>query len=123
MQQVQRGARLPGELGRVLLLLVRLPLAAWGVLTHVATYFVVDRIARRPERTVDVVSTYKVFGALLLYPLTWLTVAACESSIWKAPLRSPPTLKAFARNTCSASNVGVNNCRTYACVKASIDSN
>lgn len=56
-------------------LVVRLPLAAIGYALDALPYQAVSLIARRVPGA-DQKATWKVFGALVLYPLTWLAEAA-----------------------------------------------
>ncbi|MEM1203224.1 MAG: lysophospholipid acyltransferase family protein [Acidobacteriota bacterium] len=57
------------------LLLVRLPLGFVGILINALPYRLADVLSRRFGSSRDVVATYKVFPALVLYPVTWLAVA------------------------------------------------
>jgi 1-acyl-sn-glycerol-3-phosphate acyltransferase len=60
--------------GRSLLrLLVHLPLAAIGTLLNYPVYRLIGEIVQRVLRLpADQTATYKVFGALLLFPLAWI---------------------------------------------------
>jgi 1-acyl-sn-glycerol-3-phosphate acyltransferase len=59
--------------GRTLLgLVVHLPLAALGTLLNYPTYRLIGAIVKRATRDPDQTATYKVFGALLLFPLSWI---------------------------------------------------
>jgi len=59
--------------GRALLrLLVHLPLAALGTVLNYPTYRLIGEIVKRATRDPDQTATFKVFGALLLFPLTWI---------------------------------------------------
>jgi glycerol-3-phosphate O-acyltransferase/dihydroxyacetone phosphate acyltransferase len=59
--------------GRSLLrLLVHLPLAAIGTILNYPAYRLIGAIVKRATRAQDQTATYKVFGALLLFPLAWL---------------------------------------------------
>jgi 1-acyl-sn-glycerol-3-phosphate acyltransferase len=61
---------------RVLLrLLVHLPLGVAGTLLNWPTYRLVGAGVRRATQDRDQVATYKLFGALLLFPATWLLEA------------------------------------------------
>jgi 1-acyl-sn-glycerol-3-phosphate acyltransferase len=51
--------------------LLALPVAAVGALLNVVPYQVVGRIAARPAVDRVVQATFKLFGALFLYPLAW----------------------------------------------------
>lgn len=59
----------------VLRLLLYLPLAALGTLLNWPTYRLVGAIAGRATREPDMPATYKVFGGLVLFPLTWVVEA------------------------------------------------
>jgi glycerol-3-phosphate O-acyltransferase/dihydroxyacetone phosphate acyltransferase len=56
-------------------MLLHLPLAAIGTLLNWPVYRLVGAIASRIAGKPDVTATYKVFGALFLYPVAWLLVA------------------------------------------------
>jgi glycerol-3-phosphate O-acyltransferase / dihydroxyacetone phosphate acyltransferase len=59
--------------GRSLLrLLIHLPLAAIGTVLNYPTYRLIGSIVKRATRDPDQAATFKVFGALLLFPLTWI---------------------------------------------------
>ncbi len=59
--------------GRSLLrLLVHLPVAAIGTVLNYLTYRLIGEIVKRATRDPDQTATFKVFGALLLFPLTWI---------------------------------------------------
>lgn len=59
--------------GRTLFrLLVYLPVAAAGTVLNWPPYRLAGEIARWAVRTADQKATYKVFGSLFLFPLTWL---------------------------------------------------
>jgi glycerol-3-phosphate O-acyltransferase/dihydroxyacetone phosphate acyltransferase len=59
--------------GRSLLrLLVHLPLAAIGTVLNYPVYRLIGEIVKRVNRNADQTATFKVFGALLLFPLTWI---------------------------------------------------
>jgi glycerol-3-phosphate O-acyltransferase/dihydroxyacetone phosphate acyltransferase len=65
-----------GVLGRVLGFLLLLPFALVGVLIHYPAYRLVGYLARRFSRDAeDVISTFKIVSAMLLFPLTWAAVA------------------------------------------------
>lgn len=52
------------------------PLALLGTVLNGLPYSVVGRIAAAGDRSLDQRATWKLFGALFLYPLTWLVEAA-----------------------------------------------
>jgi glycerol-3-phosphate O-acyltransferase/dihydroxyacetone phosphate acyltransferase len=65
-----------GVLGRVLGFLLLAPFALVGVLIHYPAYRLVGYLARRFSRDAeDVISTFKIVSAMLLFPLTWVAVA------------------------------------------------
>jgi 1-acyl-sn-glycerol-3-phosphate acyltransferase len=78
-------------IGRTLLrLLIHLPLAVLGSVLNWPTYrlvgFVAPLVARRAP---DQVATYKLVGAVLFFPLTWITEALLAAhwwGWWAAPL-------------------------------------
>jgi len=77
--------------GRTLLrLLIHLPLAILGTLLNWPTYRIIGPIATLVARGVpDQVATYKLFGAVLLFPLTWIAeflLAAHWLGWWAAPV-------------------------------------
>ena len=77
--------------GRTLLrLLIHLPLAILGTVLNWPTYRLIGPIATLVARGVpDQIATYKLFGAVLLFPLTWIAeslFAAHYLGWWAAPL-------------------------------------
>lgn len=59
--------------GRMLFrLLVYLPVAVVGTILNWPPYRIAGEIARWAVRTADQKATYKVFGSLFLFPLTWI---------------------------------------------------
>jgi 1-acyl-sn-glycerol-3-phosphate acyltransferase len=59
----------------LLRLLVHLPLAAVGTVLNILPYYLVRLASWFVRRSPDQVATYKVFGALVLYPLAWISEA------------------------------------------------
>lgn len=59
----------------VLRLLIHLPLAIVGTLLNLLPYWLVRLVALAIRKSPDQVATYKVFGGIVLYPLTWLAEA------------------------------------------------
>ncbi|MGH7314893.1 MAG: hypothetical protein ACREJS_01405, partial [Candidatus Rokuibacteriota bacterium] len=53
-------------------LLGGLPLALWGLASHVAPYWLTWAVARRLRPQPDVEATYKLVAGLVLYPLAWI---------------------------------------------------
>ena len=53
-------------------LVVMLPLALWGMLTHAVPYVLTDIIARRVMETPEEEATNKMAAGLVLYPLGWI---------------------------------------------------
>lgn len=56
----------------LLRLLVHLPVAVVGTVLTWPVYRLVGEIVKRAIRSSDQIATYKVFGALILFPLTWI---------------------------------------------------
>lgn len=63
----------------LLLLLVRLPLAALGTALNGLPFWTVHMVAPRMGKTPDVLATYKLFGSLVFYPLSWIVAASLLS--------------------------------------------
>ncbi len=57
------------------LLLFFLPLGLLGTLINFLPYQLAGIIARKASPTDDTLATYKLFGSLFLYPLTWIALA------------------------------------------------
>lgn len=78
--------------GRTLLRLVlHLPLAIVGTILNWVPYRLIGALAPRiAGDSADQTATYKLFGAVLLFPLTWITTAALAvrwtGAWWSAPL-------------------------------------
>jgi len=62
-------------------LLVASPVAALGTALHVVPYFAVEAVSRRVEDEPNQIATYKLFPALVFYPLTW-TLAGLAAGHW-----------------------------------------
>jgi 1-acyl-sn-glycerol-3-phosphate acyltransferase len=56
------------------------PFALVGIVLNVVPYRIVDAIARRRTRTPDEPATYKVLGAMFLFPFFWAVQAALVGS-------------------------------------------
>jgi hypothetical protein len=69
------------SLGSGLRWLVGLPAAAVGTLLNAAPWWLVGTIAERAAKTQDAVASYKLYGALLLYPAMWLLESAA-AALW-----------------------------------------
>jgi 1-acyl-sn-glycerol-3-phosphate acyltransferase len=74
----------------LLRLLIHLPLAAAGTLLNWVPYRLVGALATRfAAGSTDQIATYKLFGAVLLFPLTWTAAALLAvrwtGSWWAAP--------------------------------------
>jgi hypothetical protein len=54
-----------------LTLLVGVPLAAWGVASHVLPYWLTSLVARRLAPSADVTATVKLVAGAVLYPICW----------------------------------------------------
>lgn len=76
--------KLEASLARPLFLAVALfPLAAVGILLHAPAYQLVRFLAlRMASDSVDIAATVKLVSGLLLFPLTWITVAGFTYSQW-----------------------------------------
>lgn len=60
---------------RLILLPVLIPLACVGTLVHFPSYHGIGFLAKRmAKQDIDMLSTFKILGALLFFPLTWLLV-------------------------------------------------
>ncbi|HEY7512535.1 MAG TPA: 1-acyl-sn-glycerol-3-phosphate acyltransferase [Vicinamibacteria bacterium] len=57
------------------------PLAAAGMLLNVVPYRAVDALARHLTYSPDQPATYKVVGALVLFPLAWIVQAAVAATL------------------------------------------
>lgn len=78
-------------IGRTLLrLLIHLPLAILGTILNWPTYRLIGLIAPLVAKGIpDQVATYKLFGAVLFFPLTWIAEAVLAGrwlGWWSAPL-------------------------------------
>jgi 1-acyl-sn-glycerol-3-phosphate acyltransferase len=78
--------------GRTLLrLLIHLPLAVVGTILNWVPYRLIGALAARiAGDDADQTATYKLFGAVLLFPITWITAAVLAArwtgAWWAAPL-------------------------------------
>ena len=61
---------------------VRSPLGVIGTVMNVLPYRAVAWISRRLADSPDVVSTYKIFPSLVLFPLTWVAWATAAGWAW-----------------------------------------
>jgi 1-acyl-sn-glycerol-3-phosphate acyltransferase len=68
-------------LGRRLGFALAAPLAATGLMLNVVPYQAVDAVARTLTHTPDEPATYKVLGAMVLFPLAWAAQAAAAASL------------------------------------------
>ncbi len=68
----------------LLVLLVRLPLAAIGTVYNILPYRLAGWLSGRNVDAVDVTATYKLLASMLLYPLTWGSAAAAVAWVWGA---------------------------------------
>ncbi len=62
-------------LGQISICLLLAPIALVGTLVHYPAYRLAGYLSRRLGREQDVLSTFKISSAMLLFPLTWLAVA------------------------------------------------
>ncbi|MDX1999611.1 MAG: lysophospholipid acyltransferase family protein [Thermoanaerobaculia bacterium] len=79
------------------------PLALAGTVLNFLPYLVVDRVADAGDRSLDHRATWKLFGAIFLYPLAWLLQAGLAGLVagwpWAvalavaAPLTAYPALR------------------------------
>jgi glycerol-3-phosphate O-acyltransferase / dihydroxyacetone phosphate acyltransferase len=65
------------------LLTLLAPLGFVGMVVHFPAYHLIDFLAWRLSRDEDdVVSTIKVLGGMLFFPLSWIVVAVCSAWAW-----------------------------------------
>ena len=63
-----------------------LPFALVGILTHWPAYRLIGLLSKRLSKgEIDVVSTVKVAGAIVLFPMTWALLAGAGALSWGAP--------------------------------------
>ncbi len=74
-QHYDAGAVARFALREVALLLITLPLAAIGLCLHASGFWLTDTAVRIAHPEPDVEATYKIFGGVLFYPLTWCAEA------------------------------------------------
>ncbi len=67
----------------LLRLLVHLPLAAIGTLLNYPLYRLVGWVVKRLNRQPDQIATYKMMGALFLFPLTWTAEGFLAAHYWQ----------------------------------------
>ncbi|HEX6903464.1 MAG TPA: lysophospholipid acyltransferase family protein [Thermoanaerobaculia bacterium] len=63
-------------------LLVHLPLATIGTFLNYPVYRLVGSVVKRLNRQPDQIATYKMMGALFLFPLTWITEGFLAAHYW-----------------------------------------
>jgi glycerol-3-phosphate O-acyltransferase/dihydroxyacetone phosphate acyltransferase len=69
-------------ISRILFLGILLPMAVLGTIVHYPAYRLGGFVARRFSREAeDVISTFKIASALLLFPLTWIALAVAGYAI------------------------------------------
>ena len=73
-------------LGQIAVCLLLTPIAIIGTVVHYPAYRLAGYLSRRLGREQDVLSTFKIISAMLLFPLTWLAIGIIS---WK--LRDGPT--------------------------------
>jgi len=66
----------------LLAVLVGLPLAVAGALLNALPFFVVGRLANRPDLTIEVRATWKLFGGMFAYPVLWIAQGAVAAWWW-----------------------------------------
>jgi hypothetical protein len=64
-----------GLFSQIVVCLLLTPIALVGTLVHYPAYRLAGYLSRRLGREQDVLSTFKIISAMLLFPLTWLAVA------------------------------------------------
>jgi len=67
-------------------LLLTLPLAAWGMASHLLPYTLTALILRRIEPEPDEEATYKIIGSAVIYPLCWLVEGWLAWKLGRGPL-------------------------------------
>jgi glycerol-3-phosphate O-acyltransferase / dihydroxyacetone phosphate acyltransferase len=67
-------------------LLLALPLAAWGLASHVLPYTLTSLILRRIKPEPDEEATYKIIGSVVIYPLCWLAEGWLAWKLGREPL-------------------------------------
>src|SRR5204863_3594556 len=60
---------------QIVVCLLLTPIAAVGTVVHYPAYRLAGYLSRRLGREQDVLSTFKIISAMLLFPLTWLAIA------------------------------------------------
>jgi 1-acyl-sn-glycerol-3-phosphate acyltransferase len=73
-------------LGQILFCLVLTPIAVVGTMVHYPAYRLAGYLSQRIGREQDVLSTFKIISAMLLFPLTWLAIAVVSWRIGGWPL-------------------------------------
>lgn len=58
------------------------PFAAIGIVIHYPAYRLAGYLSRSLGREQDVLSTFKILSAMLLFPLTWIIVGAVSGSLY-----------------------------------------
>lgn len=76
-------------LGFLLHWLVGLPVAALGYLLNAMPYRLVGMLSNRLARTQDAFASYKLFAALVFFPVTWLAEAAAATAWLPGPTGWP----------------------------------
>jgi glycerol-3-phosphate O-acyltransferase/dihydroxyacetone phosphate acyltransferase len=66
----------------MLLLVVLLPLAVAGTVIHAPVWLLISVVARRFERSPDVVATVKALAGIVCYPLLWGALGALAAWRW-----------------------------------------
>ncbi len=67
-------------------LVLTLPLAAWGMASHLLPYTLTALILRRIKSEPDEEATYKIIGSVVIYPLCWLIEGWLAWKLGRGPL-------------------------------------
>jgi hypothetical protein len=87
-------ARLITQIGLCLLLI---PIAIVGTVVHYPAYRLAGYLSRRLGRELDVLSTFKIISAMLLFPLTWSVIGIVT---WKLSGGLAALVSIFAVSLC-----------------------
>ena len=82
------GATILNLLARILTCALMGPFALFGAAVHYPAYRLAGYLSRRLGTEQDVLSTFKIISAMLLFPLTWIAVALIAETLsgWVAAL-------------------------------------
>jgi glycerol-3-phosphate O-acyltransferase/dihydroxyacetone phosphate acyltransferase len=82
---------------QIVLCLLMTPVAIVGTSVHYPAYRLAGYLSRRLGREQDVLSTFKIISAMLLFPLTWLVIGIV---VWKLAGAPAALLSVFAVSLC-----------------------